>query len=538
MSYFSFMDPIALLAFISITGGIALISWLQTRKEKLNTLSGLFFANRNLGFITVGSGVLFANINTALFIGENELTFTNNMSVMAWGVTSVFAMLVVSEFIMPIYLRHEIATTPDYLENRYDRKTKVIVSLIFLVNYIVNLLPSVLYSGAVAFNGIFRFSEIYKVDYWLVIWVLVWCLGIAGALYSLLGGLKAISVSDTLLGFAMFTGGLLLPLYALCELGEGNLVNGWNMVTTYKTSHWNSIGGPADAIPFATIFTGMLLVNLYYWGTEQYIVQQLLGSRDLASCQKGIALACVGKLLCPLLINIPGVIAVQMYSRMSNTAEVFPKLLGDVSPPFYTGFMAALLFGAAFTTFNAGLNSSSTLFMLNLYKPWSLKKGRKLSETQLVRTAKRFEIILCLAAMFIAPFILFASRGFYTYVQTVGGLFSVPIFTILVVGLLTRRVPPIAARIGLVFFICSYAIAEFVLEIKLHFLHVLAILFVLTAALMLLIGRLHPLSIPYQPNKAIKQELTPWKNRHWVALVLLLALVGMYVIFSPVGLAR
>ena len=141
-------------------------------------------------------------------------------------------------------------------------------------------------------------------------------------------------------------------------------------------------------------------------------------------------------------------------------------------------------------------------------------------------------------ALFIAPFILFASRGFYTYVQTVGGLFSVPIFTILVVGLLTRRVPPIAARAGLVFFICSYGVLEFVLDVKLHFLHVLAILFVLTAALMLLIGRIRPLPAPYQPKKADNFKQTPWKNRHWAALILMLVLVGMYVIFSPLCLAK
>src|SRR5690606_20197091 len=107
-------------------------------------------------------------------------------------------------------------------------------------------------------------------------------------------------------------------------------------------------------------FTGMLLVNLYYWGTEQYIVQQVLGSRDLATCQKGIALACVGKLASVLLLNIPGLIAVHMYTGMQNTAAVFPRMVSDVSPPVFIGYMAAILFGAAFTTFNAGLNSAST----------------------------------------------------------------------------------------------------------------------------------------------------------------------------------
>ncbi len=130
---------------------------------------------------------------------------------MAWGVTSVFAMLAVSEFIIPVYLKVGIATTPDFLAVRYDNSTKTIVSIIFLLNYIINLLPSVLYSGAVAFNGLFHFSGYYKIDYWTTIWLLVWIMGVLGGLYTFLGGLKAITVSDVLLGIGMFTGGLLLP---------------------------------------------------------------------------------------------------------------------------------------------------------------------------------------------------------------------------------------------------------------------------------------------------------------------------------------
>lgn len=532
------MNTIALVTFVAITAIVALLSWVKTRKEKLNTLTGLFFANRNLGFIAVGSGLLFANINTALFIGENELTYTNNMSVMAWGLTSVFAMLLVSEFIIPVYLKAGIATTPDFLEMRYDKSIKTIVSVIFLINYLVNLLPSVLYSGAVAFNGLFRFSDHYQIDYWTTIWILVWIMGIIGGLYSLLGGLKAITVSDMLLGFGMYTGGLLLPFFALHALGHGSLTEGLRTVLSSQTEHLNSIGGPNDAIPFGTLFTGMLLVNLYYWGTEQYIVQQVLGSRNLAVCQKGIALACLGKILLPLLINIPGVIAVHMYTQLPNPAEVFPRLAGDVSPPFYAGYMAALLFGAALTTFNAGLNSSSTLFVLNIYKPLAVKRNTSLEEKDYLRVAKRFEVVICLVAMFIAPFIIFAKHGLYTYLQTIGGLFSVPIFTILVVGLLTKRVPPLAARVGLVFFIVSYGLTQLVFDVPLHFLHVLAILFLLTTVLMLVIGKLKPMAVPFQLKINNLVEIVPWKNRHYYALLLMILVVVIFVLFSPLVLVK
>jgi SSS family solute:Na+ symporter len=544
------MNLTAILSFLLFTAIVAVVAWYKTRKQKIDTLNGLFLANRSLSFLFVGGGLLFTNINTATIIGENELTYTHNMTVMAWGVTSVFAMLIVSEFFMPIYLRTGISTTPDYLEARYDSSTKKIVSIVFLISYIINLLPTVLYSGAIAFNGLFHFSDLYKTDYWTTIWVLVWIMGSIGCLYSILGGLKAIAVSDTLLGLGIFAAGLLLPFLGLKYLGNGDIGQGLHILLSSKTDHLNSIGSSSDPIPFSTLFTGMLLVNLYYWGTEQYIVQQVLASKDLASCQKGIAVACLGKLISPLLLNIPGLIAVHLFTNLPNTAEVFPKMTSLVSPPFMAGYIAAIIFGAAFTTFNAGLNSSSTLFVLNIYRPWLQKKPRRTgkaplpgqtdptSEAHLIKIAKRFEIAVCLAAMFIAPFIVFAKKGFYTYVQTVNGFFNVPIFTILFIGFVTKKVPPLAAKAGLIFFILCYGSIQLFFHVRLHFLHVLFILFLLTSALMLIIGRFYPMAEPYQQKTNNLVDIRPWKNRFIYTAILLTLMVSLFVVFSKAGLLQ
>lgn len=532
------MNTGALLSFLVVTILVALISWYKTRKENLQTAAGIFFANRSLGFLVVGGALFFTNISAVQFIGENELVFTNNMSVMAWGLSSVFAMLIVSEFIMPVYLRSGISTTPDFLEERYDTGTKRFVSLIFLVSYIVNMLPSVLYSGAVTFNGLFHVSDILHIGYWSSIWLLVWTIGAIGCLYTILGGLKAVAISDTVLGIGMFAGGILLPYAALKYLGHGSAGTGIDILLAARRDHFNAIGGPHDAVPFPTIFTGMLLVNLYYWGTEQYIVQQALASRSLAESQKGIAVACAGKIISPLLLNIPGLIAVQLYPHLDNTAEVFPRIVSDVCSPVLTGFIAAITFGAALTTFNAGLNSTSTLFILNIYKPFKAWKQKTVSERQLIRVSKRFELLVCVMAMVIAPFIAFAQQGLYTYIQMVSGLFSVPIFTILLVGLLHKRMPAIAAKIGLIFFITTYAASQLVIDTGLHFLHVLAILFVVTVLLMLLIGALYPRETPFKQQWNNVVDLQPWKRRYIYTALLLLAMVALFVVFSPLGLAR
>jgi SSS family solute:Na+ symporter len=223
---------------------------------------------------------------------------------------------------------------------------------------------------------------------------------------------------------------------------------------------------------------------------------------------------------------------------MDNTAEVFPKIVSDVSSPVLTGFIAAITFGAALTTFNAGLNSSSTLFVLNLYKPFKAWRQEPVSERQLIRASKRFEMLVCLLAMIIAPFIAFAQQGLYTYIQTVSGLFSVPIFTVLLLGLLHKRMPAIAAKIGLTFFITTYAVSQLLVDTGLHFLHVLAILFVVTVLLMLAVAAISPRKEPFVQQWNNVVDLQPWKRRHLYTVLLLLAMVALFVVFSPLVLAE
>src|SRR5690606_3786895 len=155
----------------------------------------------------------------------------------------------------------------------------------------------------------------------------------------------------------------------------------------------------------------------------------------------------------------------------------------------------------------------STLFVMNLYLPYLEKKHKTPTETQLVRTAKRFELLLSMIAMIAAPFILFVDSGFYTYLQRVAGLFSMPIFTIIVVGFINQKVPPIAAKIGLLFFMVAYFICEYILVLTIHYLHILAILFLLTVFIMIAISFCYP----SKNTKAISINLShslvvPWKN--------------------------
>lgn len=524
------------LSFIGFTGIVALISYIKTKKETTKTTTGHFFANRKNNFWVIGGALFLTNVSANQFIGENESIFINNMSVISWGVSSVFAMLLVSEFMLPIYFKTGALTIPDFLEQRYDASTKRLVSLIFLLSYIVNLLPSALYGGAVAFIGMLGIFDSMGISYWLQIWITVWIIGIIGAAYTILGGLRAITISDTVLSLGLLIIGISFPYFGFKFLGDGDWMVGFQNVLGSNREHLNSIGGPNDEVPFATIFTGMLIMNLNYWGMEQYIVQQALTAKNLAHSQKGMALACVGKLLSPFLINIPGIISIFLYSDLVNTAEVFPRVVNDTLPALLTGLTAAVVFGAAITTFNAGLTSSSTLFVLNFYKPLQQSKGKNISEKQLVRSSKQFEIIVSIIAMLAAPFIFFANTGFYTYLQQLAGMFSVPIFTIVLLGFVLKKSSPSAAKFGIVFFIITYFVSIYVMDLDIHFLHILAILFVLTSLFMILWSRLDK-KVTIKKMAITNNENIPWKNRHWAGIVLITLMILVFLFFSPLGVA-
>jgi SSS family solute:Na+ symporter len=538
------MPTNVIISFLSWTAFVAGVSWYKARKQRLLTTSDFFMGSRSLGFWIVGGSLFFTNMSANQFIGENESVYINNMTVMAWGMSSIVAMLVVSEVFMPLYLRIGAVTTADFLEERFDPATKKIITFIFLAGYLLNLVPTVLYGGAVAFEGIFHLHEQLGISHWAAIWVFVLVLATVGSLYTILGGFRAISISDSVQGLGMVLGGLLLPYFGFRYLGHGSVMTGIRTVLHTQTGHLNAIGSRGDQVPFSTIFTGMLLVNLYYWGMEQYIMQDALAAKNLEQGQKGIALACLGKLLAPLMLNIPGLIALHLYTHLDDTASVFPRLVGDVMPPLWTGFIAAIVFGGALSTFNAGLNSSATLFIMNLYRrPASTAGGASTAAEasdgrRLIRTGKLFQLGVTLLGVGIAPFIMFFKGGFYTYIQKVSSFFSIPVFTILIVGFATRKVPAVAAKIGLVFFVTAYALTQSVLPTGLHYLHVLFILFVLTVALMLGIGRIAPMATPYRFRQTAVIDIRPWKRRHWYSAALIIAVVLMFLLFSPFGLVK
>ena len=193
-----------------------------------------------------------------------------------------------------------------------------------------------------------------------------------------------------------------------------------------------------------------------------------------------------------------------------------------------------VLFGAILSSFNSTLNSSVTLFSLNIIKPLFKPEA---SDQELVKSGKIIGTVLAIFAMCVAPLIAKAPQGFFQYMQTVNGFYNVPIFTIVFIGYVTKRVPAIAAKISLFVFITAYGITQLFWDTGVHFLHILAVLFVICSALMLVIGKLKPRKTAFilEDKKAV--ELTPWQKLYPVGIAITIAMIAVYSVFSSVGIA-
>ena len=526
-----------IISFIGFTVLVAIIAYVSTRNTNENSSDGYFLGGRSLTAGVIAGSLLLTNLSTEQIVGLNGASYKEGILVMAWETLAAIAMVVTAVFLLPRYLKGGLITVPQFLQRRYDTTTKAITSGLFLTGYAVILLPTVLYSGALAINTMFDLPELMGVSDNTALWITVWGIGIIGSIYAVFGGLKAVAVSDTVNAIGLLIGGLMIPIFGLWAIGDGSIFTGINVLFESNPEKFNSIGDNSSSIPFSTIFTGMMLVQLFYWGTNQAIIQRALAAKDLKEGQKGLILAAFIKILGPLIVVLPGIIAFHMFQgTLDNPDQAYPMLVSKVLPASLVGFFAAVLFGAILSSFNSALNSSVTLFGIDIYKEYI---NTEADEKSIVKAGKSFGIVLAIISMFIAPLLVYASDGLFGYLQEANGIYSIPILTIIVVGYLTKYVPAIAAKIGIISGSVLYIISQFILkpfvfgsESYPHFLHVMAILFVLNVIIMLIIGKLYPREVAYEQAYTKQVDITPWRYVKVAGLIICAIVIGSYFYFS------
>ena len=517
-------------------GLVAWVSWLKTR-GRTDTREGYFLAGRGLGATFIAGSLLLTNLSAEQMIGLNGSAYGANLSSMAWEVTAAIATIAMALIFLPRYLAGAFTTLPEFLNDRFDPTVRRMSVVLFTLGYGLVTIPSVLYAGSVAVMQLFSVPELLGLEYFSALVVTVIVIGVTGAIYAIFGGLRAVAVSDTLNGVGLLIVGILVPVLGLIALGDGDFSAGMDKLLTDHPKKLNAIGGAQDPTPFGTLFTGMVFANLFYWCTNQYVIQRTLGARSLAEGQKGVLFSGLFKVLVPFMMMIPGVIAFHLYGPGLGTIDqAYPQLIRDVLPVWLAGFFLAVLLGAVFSSFNSLLNSAATLFSLDVYAP--AKKGTA-SDKELVRVAKIASVVIALFSFGVAPLLYFAEEGLWQVIRVFTGFYNIPTVVIVIVGLFTTRVPALGAKLVIVFHVIAYGLLRFVFDdvVTIHFLHQYAILFGIEVGIMLAFGAFRPRDEAWNFTPKAEVDMTEWRFAKPLAITLASCVVALYLLFSPLGLA-
>lgn len=526
---------------------MGLVAWISYQKTRgvVDTRDGYFLAGRGLSAVFIAGSLLLTNLSAEQLIGLNGSAYGFNLSSMGWEVTAAFATICMAFVFLPRYLAGAFSTLPEFLNDRFDDDVRRLSVILFMLGYGLVTIPSVLYSGSIAVLQLFDVPELFNIPYSQSLVFTIIAIGSVGAVYAVFGGLRAVAVSDTLNGIGLLLIGIAVPILGLSLLGGGSVAEGLSIITNNNTEKLNAIGSSTDPTPFATLFTGMIFANLFYWCTNQYVIQRTLAAKNLAEGQKGVLFSGFFKVLVPFLMMIPGVIAFHLYGAVGGEGGLasidlaYPQLIRDVLPVYAMGFFLAVLLGAVFSSFNSLLNSAATLFCLDVYVPFQeARTGKAVSDRQLLKVAKRASIVIALFSFVVAPLLQFAPDGLWQIIRIFTGFYNIPVIAIVMVGLFTQHVPALGPKLVIGFHIIAYGLLKFVFDpfVTLHFLHLYGILFFLEVGIMLWVGHLYPRAEAWSFTVNNKVDMQPWRFAVPCATLLMSCVVALYLLFSPIGL--
>ncbi|MCQ2378835.1 MAG: solute:sodium symporter family transporter [Victivallaceae bacterium] len=529
-------------SFVFWTAFVALATWYIVRRDDASTVAGLFLAGRKLTFPVIAGSLLLTDISAIELVGLNGDAFDYGLSVMCWEVMCVFVLVIFALFLLPRYLKSGITTIPELMELRFDRTTRVCCNLLLLFAYIFVFLPIVLYSGAQAINQIVDMKSLtgFSSDAAVLSFTVV-VIGIIGALYAIKGGLKSVAVSDTLNGILLLGAGLLIPFLAL-KYVDADIFTALTTIRAEIPAHFNSIAGNDNPTPFPTLFCGVFLIHLFYWGGYQHIIQRTFAAKNLRHGQGG-ALMCAGlKILSPCYLVLPGIIAYYLFEHRGlqpglKQIQAYGSLVRLVLPSWMTGFFAAAVLGAVLSTFNSVLNSCCTLFGVDLYRGIFRPNA---SDREVVRASSIFGWLIALGAILSAP-LLAKYPSIFTYAKQMDGIYCIPLLALILTGLFNKKAPAVAAKtalaLGLGSIVFEYFVAPhfgFSLAQKCgHLYYFLAIVFWAMVFLIWIWGIVSPRKEgAWIQRDAHAVDLRQWKYTVPAAAIMVAIVFALYFIFA------
>ncbi|WP_239751728.1 solute:sodium symporter family transporter [Mammaliicoccus sp. H-M34] len=529
------MSLFAAFSFVLVVFAVGVYAFLRSRKIDTQNSEGYFMGGRSLTGFTIASTIIMTNLSTEQIVGQNGQSFMAGMEVMAWEVTAAIAIVILALVFLPRYFRYGVDTISDFIEMRFDTFTKRLVSLLFIFTYVVSFLPVVLYSGALVFNKIFNISDMLEISDMTAVILISTGIGIVGIIYLFIGGLSLSAHSDSIYGIGLIIGGLAIPILGLIMFGDGSFLKGFDKVIQNTPEKLNSIGAiDSDIVPWPTLFFGMFFNNLFFWCTNQMIVQKALAGKNLKEAQKGAMFVGVFKIFGALFLVFPGVLAFNMLGdKVSNPDNAYPMLVNEVLPGWAYGLFGAVIFGAILSSFVGSLNSTATLFSLDFYKSIMNKEA---SNKQVSRVGRLVTVVVGVIVVIIAPMISLFPQGLYAVVQEFNGVYNMPLLVLVLVGFFVKRTSQLGGKVMFILHIVLYALSKVVLT-EIHYLYVLSVLFFIDLLVVMLFNKWKPSDeFDFSVNYA-KVDITPWKYRYLVGGIIIFVVIGTYILFSPLGLA-
>ncbi len=425
--------------------------WIYNRKKKktITASHDYFLAEGSLTWWAIGASLIASNISAEQFIGMSGSGFKMGLAISVYEWMAAATLIIVAIFFIPVYLKNKIYTMPQFLHQRYNGTVAMIMAVFWLLLYVVVNLTSILYLGALAINSISGINTT-ACMYVLAIF----------AIFITLGGMKVIGYTDVVQVFFLILGGLVTTYIALNlvseKFGTTGVVNGFKIMMDQANDHFHLVFKKDNPnymdLPGLTILIGgMWIVNLNYWGCNQYITQRALGA-DLKTARSGLLFAAFLKLLMPVIVVLPGIAAYVLHQQGNfqkemmlgseiNPDKAYPVLL-NLLPAGLKGLSFAALTAAVVASLAGKANSISTIFTLDIYKK---RLQPEATEKNMVNVGKIVVVVALILAVLIAPLLGIDKKGGFQYIQEYTGFVSPGIFAMFILGFFWKKATSNAA---------------------------------------------------------------------------------------------
>ncbi|MDE0365887.1 MAG: sodium/sugar symporter [Gammaproteobacteria bacterium] len=423
---------------------LSLAQWVSREKgSHRKDTRDYFLAGRALPWWAIGASLIAANISAEQIIGMSGSAFVMGIAIASYEWMAALTLVIVGKYLLPVFLKHGIYTMPQFLEQRYDSRVRTVLAVFWLGVYVFVNLTSILWLGALAIHTITGLDN----QYALIL------LGLFAVAYSLYGGLKAVALTDIIQVVLLVFGGLMIAYVALDAIsgGQGALAGfqvalaqapeKFDMILSRDNPHYQHLPG------ISVLVGGMWVMNLSYWGFNQYIIQRALAAKNVREGQKGILFAAFLKLLMPVLVVLPGIAAVILKPDLAAPDSAYPEVM-KLLPPGITGLVFAALIAAIVSSLASMMNSISTIFTMDVYRH-AVSSSR--SERHLVTVGRLVSFAAICIAMLVARPLLGNFDQAFQYIQEFTGFFTpgvVAIFLLAIFWKTTTAEGALGAAIG------------------------------------------------------------------------------------------